>query len=483
MTTIYSLPLEIIDQILLETVKLNEKNGVAYTFGLSQLPASLDKNIPTNVQKYVRGPTPIYQLKWDAVANLRQVCQYWHEWGLRYAVRDIYVKNWMGSERWLDLTADRARYPLYEMNIRPKGEKVYRNPYLTLQHTREFLEKCDGAAAHVRRIWFNGLYIPETDSEIIATIRSCKNLDIASIPWSILRHSSPQDLAALLTKDGEYPLRALELQAITLSEQQRDLFAKAPLQNPLISPLVNFSQLRKLKLFGNTNIFPINDRDLFAIAKTATNLDEFHMTCISTITMDGVMAIVRASQKTLRVLEHSPRSDDGFMHPHPGYLSNGDHICELLTSCPKLEDVSISIPNMCADLFSNKDVRWKDDCQVRARGICGEENLNSNSAQKKLAMLLEQARNLISARGSGTMPTYLTLELFFAEMIFDPHLHAVHGSFEDATIEGVWPSETTSSSKGPYGSTGLFGKEEEEEFQQISERDFFAGLGQNFIRL
>lgn len=110
MTTINHLPPEILDQIFLETVKLNEHNGVAYTFGLSQLPASFDKAVPTNVQKYVRGPTPPYQLKWDAVANLRRVCRLWHDWALSYAVGEIYVKNWMGAERWLDLTSDRGKF-------------------------------------------------------------------------------------------------------------------------------------------------------------------------------------------------------------------------------------------------------------------------------------------------------------------------------------------------------------------------------------
>lgn len=368
------------------------------------------------------------------------------------------------------------------MNIYPRGEKVYRNPFSTLQHTRRFVEACPQAASFVRRLWFNGLYIPETDAEIIATIRSCPNLDVASIPWTILRHSSPQDVAALLTKDGAYPLRELEIQAINLGEQQRKLFVEAPIQTPLISPLVNFSQLRKLKLLGNTNMLPITDADLFAIARTATNLEEFHMTCISTITLDGVMAIVRASRKTIRVLEHSPRSEDGFLHPHPGSLSDGEHICELLTSCPKLEDVSISIPTMCPALFANKNVRWKGDCQVRALGICGETSLNLNSAHLKLKNLLKKARQLISARGSGIYPTYLTIELFFSEMIFDPHIHAVHGSFTEL-IHNEWPSDMGISRKGPYGSTGLFGKEEEDEFQRISEADLFAGLGQNILRL
>lgn len=201
----------------------------------------------------------------------------------------------------------------------------------------------------------------------------------------------------------------------------------------------------------------------------------------------GVMAIVRASQKTLRVLEHSPRSDDGFWHPHPGHLSNGEHICSLLASCPRLEDLSVSVPSMCTELFSNTAVRWKGDCQVRALGLCGDDgNKRSNTSFYELRNLLNRARELIYARGHGTMPAELTLELFFADMIFDPHLRMVHGDFQEAeeACGGTWPGIKNLSGKGPYGSTGLYGKKEEEGlFECIDEEELFAGLARNLVQL
>lgn len=139
----------------------------------------------------------------------------------------------------------------------------------------------------MRRLWFHGLYVPETDLDIVSTARSCVNLSSASLPWTILRHASAEDLAAILAVNRDLPLQSLEFQAVTLSTSELEARSRATISNPLLSPIVDFSHLRRLKLIGNTDFMPITDADLKAIARTATNLEEFHMTCISTITIDG----------------------------------------------------------------------------------------------------------------------------------------------------------------------------------------------------
>jgi len=207
---------------------------------------------------------------------------------------------------------------------------------------------------------------------------------------------------------------------------------------------------------------------------------------MSTVTIDGVMAIVKASRNTLRLLEHSPRSQAGFLHPDPGSLSENEHICDILTDCPKLEDLSISIPSMCSDLFANNSVRWKGDCQVRALNICGQQNRKDSDTLEGLQAILQQSRRLISKRASGRFPAKLTIELFFAEFIFDPHLHAVHGDFSFAELisEKTWPEKKEMSRKGPYGSTGLYSKKDEEYlFDRINEKDFFSGVSRTLISL
>jgi len=250
--------------------------------------------------------------------------------------------------------------------------------------------------------------------------------------------------------------------------------------------LVDFSRLRRLKVFGDSTFMPIDDRDLQAIAHTATSLEEFHLTCLSTISIDGVMAVVKSSHSTLRVLEHSPRSNDGFFHPHPGSLPDSEHLCTVLTNCPKLETVSLSVPSMCPILFANENVRWAGDLQVRAARLCGHEHGRStHEAQLTLQQLLQQARRLVAARSKSHNPEELYIELFFADFIFEPHLNAVHGDFQLAELAsgGSWPVSRTMSRKGPYGTTGLYGKDEEEPFERVDEDEFMDGIRRKCVSI
>lgn len=380
-----------------------------------------------------------------------------------------------------------GQYNLYEMVLYPKGEKVYRDAHLTLTKTRNLFTTTPSVASCVQRLNFDGLYVPETDAKIIEIASSCSQLTSLSIPWTVLRHGTASDWTQLLGMRRQYPLRSLELLSVKLAVRQAEAAEVAMDQCPLDSRMVNFSQLKRLKLFGDAEFQPIGDDDLKAIARTATNLEEFQITNMSTVTMEGVMAIVKASQKTLRLLEHSPRSQEGFLHPDPGNLSEKEHICDILTACPKLEDLSISIPSMCADLFSNGNVRWKGDCQVRALHLCGhDEGTTSNASIVDMKNLLTQARQLISKRATGRYPARLTIELFFADVIFDPHTSSVHGDFSLAELVSnqTWPDNKSVSRKGPYGSTGLYGKKDEEHpFDRISEEDFFVGVTRTLLQL
>ncbi len=366
----------------------------------------------------------------------------------------------------------------------PKGERVYRDPYATLNRTRHLVEDFPGVASNIRHIRFDGLYIADTDDTIMATVKSCNNLAFATLPWTTLRHGTASDWAAVLGNRRAQPLRSLEFLSINLSQKQHEAACEVPDQRPLDSYLVNFQNLRRLKLFGDTTFLPINDADLKAIARTATGLEELQVTCISTVTIEGVMAIVRSSQKTLRMLEHAPRSMDGFWHPHPGSLTENEHLCSLLTHCPKLEDLSISLPSVCSELFTtNTRLRWRGDCQVRALHLCGHEHSNPIRDRARIAHslrdLLTAARNLSQAQASSMFPVELNVELFFADCIFEPHISAVHGDFQFAeeVSNGAWPWGKTVSRKGPYGSTGVYEKNDKDTaFVRISEAEFFRGV-------
>lgn len=466
-------PFEVLSKILEEASKANIRDGPTYTFGLSQAPLPLQR---APLQRYVRGPVPPELLKWDATSTLRTVCWKWHEWALNHTLKDVYIRRWKGGERWAELSNRRESYPLYELIDRPTGTAVYRDPFASLRRTVSICNDFPEVASKIRRMWVHGFYTAETDRLIFESLKNCNNLTSLSLPWTTIRHLDAKSWRTILVGSGK-PLKSLELQCVDpTSQQAADKENQVDLQ-PLQS--VNFGQLQRLKIFGDTTFMPITDNDLFAIARTATQLEEFHLTCNSSMTIDGVMAIVKASRKTLRVLEHSPRSQDGFWHPHPGSPSDSEHLCETFRNCPKLETLSISLPSVCADLFSNEDVKFSGDLQVRALHLCEHEHGRSTQeATDALQKLLQQARRLITRRAESVIPCELYVELFFADCIFEPSTASVHGDFSLAQIssDGYWPQNATFSGKGPYGSTGLYEKEEEGPFQRIEEDDFLMGV-------
>ena len=184
------------------------------------------------------------------------------------------------------LTKSTESYPLYELIDKPTGTAVYRDPFSSLKRTVETFSDYPHLAGKIRRMWFNGFYTARTDQMIFDALHNCSNLSSVSLPWTTLRHLDAKAWRRLLVGNGT-PLRSLEFLAVDPTGQQATDPANQVDLRPLESAQANFSQLRRLKFFGDTTFMPISDRDLFAIARTATQLEEFHLTCISTITIDG----------------------------------------------------------------------------------------------------------------------------------------------------------------------------------------------------
>jgi hypothetical protein len=481
---IHELPSEILNQILLEAARLNEAEGEKYTYGLSQAPLPLERD--TKLTKYVRGPLSAESLRWDATRSIRQVCAQWHNWAIAYNIEHVFERRWRGSERWADLTLRRPSYRLYELIQHPKGIAVYRDPYLNLKQTNSLFSLLPEISQHVRRLWFNGFYTAETDRFILSIISNCPNLELLSVPWTVLRRGTADDWVDLLnvnTGTGK-PLYSLEIQGICLPSEQAKQLENDCSPNPLEDSRVDFSGLRRLKIFGNTLHKPVSDEDLTMIAKTATNLECLDLTNISTVSVAGLLNLVKASRFTLEVLEHSPRSSDGFYHPYPGNLSNGEHICELLTSLPRMRDISISIPTMCPSLFANHNVPWTGDGQIRFTDICGLNPSTPPAVRaEQLSHVLQAARSLIAAR--SRVRHSLRMELFFAGCIFEPEKRLVHGDFSLAELSsgGQWPGDVReASSKGPYGSSGYYGKEEEG-WVAVWEHEFLAAAERGWVAM
>lgn len=485
---ISDLPYEVLSSILKEAATSNAREGVSFTYGLGEAPIPPQKS---QLSRYIRGPVNPDALRWDTTSAIRRVSRLWHQWALQYALDTVNIRRWRGAERWAELSNKSKLYDIYELIEKPSGFAVYRDPFVSLRDTVKLFSKHPSVTAHIRRLWFNGFFNAETDGLIFQVIRSCHRLSSLSVPWTLLRHGTPNDWAHLLgiASPGDLPVRSLEFHAVCLTEAASTNRENLIDMQPLSSPQVDFGQLRRLKFIGNTTFMPASDDDLAVISRTATRLEEFHITALSTISIKGVMDIIKASQSTLQVIEHSPRSDDGFFHPDPGTLAPGDHACDILIKCPKLRDLSISVPSMCAHLFSDEDVRWEGECQVRAMTLCdcNTKGLSASNARDQkissLRRLLDQARELISNRSRQRKE--LDVELFFADCIFDPRDCVVHGDFTMAEISsnGQWPVTKTASGKGPYGSSGLYGKDEGAVWEIVTEEEWLRAVENRWITI
>ena len=93
---IETLPYEVLSVVLEISADLNIRNNAQFTYGLSQAPEPLHN---VALQRILRGHIPTDVQKWIAVAPIRQVSRQWYEWAVNYAMRELYLSRWQGSER------------------------------------------------------------------------------------------------------------------------------------------------------------------------------------------------------------------------------------------------------------------------------------------------------------------------------------------------------------------------------------------------
>ena len=168
------------------------------------------------------------------------------------------------------------------------GVVVYRDSFRLLKKTAKLLTDFPEIASHVRRVWFNGFYVAESSQCIFDILRNCRNLRSATLPWITLRHGQMEGWVRLLDHGaGNSPLSSLELLAVDLKESQKVNPANGVDNRVAEHQGMDFGQLTRLKMFGNTNFNPICDDDLKQIAKTARSLREIHITGMSSISIEG----------------------------------------------------------------------------------------------------------------------------------------------------------------------------------------------------
>lgn len=335
-----------------------------------------------------------------------------------------------------------------------------------MRKTAELFSQFRKVASSVKRLRFYGFYAPGTDRQIFSLLGNCAKLQSITLPWTTLRHVSAEGWALLLSGKSRLPLDSLELLSVHLTEEEAEDVGSAVNVSPLKSPLVDFSYLSKLDMFGDATLMPITDEDVRAIARTATKLRELRINCVSSVTIEGVVAVMQSSRSTLQIIEFRPHSDGDYDRRATEPTCHGTHLCEFLATLPRLETISLSIPFVCTQLFTNESVRWAGDCRFRAASLCRPEGGDcAQTPRARLRTLLDHARSLITARAHGSLPSRLSVQLSLGGCIFEPGILLVHGRPRSKSIPGFQWLE----------SNQAYREVDEANLNIISEHDFFAG--------
>ena len=366
----------------------------------------------------------------------------------------------------------------------PSGMAVYRDPYHSLRHILELFNNNPAVATCVRRIWFHGYYTAETVTMIFSILYFCAKVRYVTLPWTALRYGSADSWSRLLRHNSEGEgIASLELLAGDLKKAQFENVDSQIDLRPLESFKVNFSSLRRLKVKGQSNHLPVTDTDLIAISRTAKNLRELHITDTSTITPNGLSSLLESSQNTLEVLEHCPALTTSRDPPPSGKSLHDQQICSRILACPRLRDISVTLPSICPALFTNTNVKWAGEMQLRASTICGDlpRALKTSSvAREALFRTLDAARELMLLREQVGVD--LAVEIAIREWIFEPKAVMVHGDFALGRViaDGLWPVCEEKSGKGGYG---LSEGRKEGDWTAINEGEFVDGLRRGYVGL
>lgn len=285
---------------------------------------------------------------------------------------------------------------------------MYQDPYSSLRKTVALFSHAGGSgsglAASVRRIWLDGYYNAETTGLIFALLAQLPGLEYVTVPWMAVRHGSAEQWSRLLGGGGgnHNRLASLEFLAVTLKAAQmcEPEDRRPSIIPPLASPAVDLSRLARLKISGGTNHRGLTDVDLAHMARTATHLREIHITGTAGLSEQGVMALVHASQDSLRVLEYTPIQQP----PSPPPPRPHVHACVQIQRCRQLRDLTITLLAVCADVF---DAHWTGEIEIRTAALCPSNTSTPASWQHTL----QRARN--SAQSHP-----LSLEIYFRQSPF-----------------------------------------------------------------
>lgn len=163
---------------------------------------------------------------------------------------------------------------------------VYQDPYKSIKSTARLFTDYPQIAGHTRRIWFNGIYQFDTNKYIFQVLHNAVNVRTVAIPWTTVRYGGEEEWQRLMS----FPrLTSLEFLTVGLTNSQTKVEKNLTDSGVLRTGNgLDFSGLRRFKIFGDSNLMPLTDEDLFFISRTAVNLEEIHITGATSVTIKGI---------------------------------------------------------------------------------------------------------------------------------------------------------------------------------------------------
>lgn len=174
---------------------------------------------------------------------------------------------------------------------------VYQDPYKSVKSTARLFTDYPQIAAHIRRIWFNGIYQFDTNKYVFQVLHNAVNVRTAAIPWTAVRYGGQEEWQRLVSSPR---LTSLEFLTVGLTSSQTKLEQNLT-DNAVLSGGLDFGGLRRFKIFGDSNLMPLTDEDLFFISRTAVNLEEIHITGATSVTIKGIFLSILPLAVTNRV--------------------------------------------------------------------------------------------------------------------------------------------------------------------------------------
>lgn len=422
-TNINDLPYELFSRIIDLAIRSNEDQDTRTRYYLHR-ESKLQRYLDVRMQLPGKGVPNPDSVRWAASNTIRQVGSRWHEVALKYAFKGLYVLPDLDSEEYTH------------------SENLECSCFL--RKTVDFIENHPTVSFYIQRIWFSGCYETRDSDMILRLLRHCKKLQDVWVPWTVLRHGTVAHWSSLFGSNAAPPcITSLVIQAVGLPKRRKRYAAvmrKNRTDNKMLeSASVDFSSLAILRILGNSQTMTIVDEDLIALACTANNLREIHISNASPVGPKGIAALVRSSQSRLEELElddftqmllEQPEQHDNHFH---------HQLSRLVGQCPLLRRLRLQSIRTCSEMLACDDLAWSGEVQIYIGANSSFQVPQPDDDTTTLFKVLDQARSSMGSRTRNDGKP-VEVKIFASGFMFEPRCGLVHGNFPATNASATTPA-------------------------------------------